>query len=1220
VAENLFGQRLPCLTVSRSIQVAVIEGERVGIRPRSAARPQIEQGQPMRARPGFTVLDAGSINVPARGPFHQIRIERKVAHRNVAIPCLGQGLHAIEGIGALHIGHPLHPFVTVGNRLAIIFSGHQLCFVGQRKNDAPQAFIQGDMPHQKPPPCSREARGAVHPLNIRDEGEVEVVHGDEHDGPVGLILRDGMLEQPRHHACGVSGLSGIEEFDVGMSFAGKSHLRKGADALVILNSPAKYGGVTHDGDPCGARRARGTETGSQSLCIGADLELVGLSHAHHGVADHIGHGAPAARSIRIISGLKSRQSCTHFRQTEHRGSHGQSHQQSHQFGQRASGHVRDCIRRLWLMAFLWMCATPALAVTVTVQVAVPTGELQSTEDGTITADLRWLGRDHSIPLSLGSDGVWSGTQEGPQVRALGVSLWRKDGVRPIRVSQGLEIMPVGDATLSWSLAGPQTVEAWRLSRAVLSDDLKRAEERRAMMATGWLFLTVLLVLWLGRRALGKQEAPPILRPLRMWHEAVGWLLFAALWTWPAVTAGPNIVGRHFDALGTVWVIDAATRLGLTLHDTMTVWPAGVTYSAIDSWVLLPLSWLGSMLSAPTVHGWIQVLGVALTGFAASRFARVVGAHSPFDLVAGLFFMGSGLTAAALLEGHVYQVFNPWMPLMGMYLWLASRPDAHWKHGVWAGVFFALSLFTSGYIGLAAGLVGLGLGIPVVLRTTRRGPILLAGVIAVCAGLVYMALFAAASQPGAANASAEALRKGSLALTSIGPPTTEVDRAGHSWALVISSSMVALALLAWRMRTDGAKKLWGIAGITVLIALGPEWALGLSPDEPMLTSPFSALWEIPAVQFLRWPGRLMWAALLVLSVLAAVGVSRLALRLGPKIGVGLMLLVLVEVFFVVGLPFRQRTLSGEVPSVYNESSGPVYDLVGQGINQSAEIDSWINATLCQYQTVHGRSIAKDCMRCRTGSSADLAEDCAPEDSERAGLNAWITARLYEGNVEAVMARLQGLNFTSMAVHPDWIRKSDRMRLQHALSQRTPAVETEVADGVLLYSVDPEDQEMVLTDGPPLRLVGPESDPLNWFLRVDLVLPPGMTRGRFFFVVGQQSPIELRYRGGVIANLNGGGIYAGHFNGPVDAEVPVRLYRVQDGKTSTLWSGPVVPLDLTEDLITFRLDSEKTATPMLRSLDAFSPEIRHRGGKIIGLGWAGILLLCLMWWLGVRRFGS
>ena len=1212
--KNLFGQRFASRAVSCGIQVAVVEGKREFVCAGPTAGPQIEQGQLTAACPECTVVHPGPINASARRSFHEVGIEGEVSDRNVALPCLRQGLHAVEGVGALHVGYPFHSLFSRA------FIGHQLRFVRQRENDSPKSFIQGDVANQKSSPCCGDTGGSVHPLYVRNEGKVKVVHGDKHDGPIGLILRDSALEQPGHHAGGISRLSGVEQFNVGVSFAGQGDLGIGADAFVIFNPPAEDCGVSHDGDSCGSLRTIRAQAGSQSFRIGTDPKLVGFSHAHHGVANQVGHGAPASRSIRIIGGLKSRQSRAHFREPKYGGRHDQSHQQSHGFGRGVSGHVRDSIRRLWLMAFLWMCTTPALAVTVTVQVAVPSGELQSTEDGTITADLRWLGQDHSIPLSVGTDGVWSGTQDGPQVRALGVSLWRKDGVRPIRVSQGLEIMPVGDATLSWSLAGPQTVEAWRLSRAVLSEDLKRAEERRAMMATGWLMLSVLLVLWLGRRALGRRETPLTLSPMRSSHEVVFWLLFAGLWTWPAITAGPHIVGRHFDALGTVWVIDAATRLGLTLNDTMTVWPAGVTYSAIDSWVLLPLSWLGSMLSAPAVHGWIQVLGVAVTGFATSRFARVVGAQSPFDIVAGLFFVGSGLTAAALLEGHVYQVFNPWMPLMGMHLWLASRRDAHWKHGVWAGVFFALSLFTSGYIGLAAGLVGLGLGIPVVLRSSHRGPIMAAGAVAACAGLVYIELFAAASQPGAANASAEALRKGSLALTSIGPPTTEVDRAGHSWALVISSSMVALALLAWRMKTVGAKKLWAIAVLTILFALGPEWALGLSPDEPMLTSPFSAIWDIPAVQFLRWPGRLMWAALLVLSVLAAVGVSQLASRLGSRIGLGLMAVVLAEVFLVVGLPFRQTILPGDVPGVYSQEAGPVYDLVGQGINQSAEIDSWINATLCQYQTVHGRSIAKDCMRCRTGSSADLAEDCAPEDSERAGLNAWVTARLYEGNVDAVMNRLEQLKFTSMAVHPDWIRKSDRMRLQHALSSRTPLIETEVADGVLLYSVESSESDQGITLGPPSRLVGPKSDPMSWFLRVDLVLPPGMTRGRFFVVVGQNSPIELRYRGGVIANLNGGGIYAGHFNGPVDAEMNVRLYRVQDGERTTLWSGPVVPLDLPEDLLTFRLDSESTATPMLRSLDAFSPEIRHRGGKIIGLGWAGVLLLLLMWWLGVRRFGS
>ena len=107
------------------------------------------------------------------------------------------------------------------------------------------------------------------------------------------------------------------------------------------------------------------------------------------------------------------------------------------------------------------------------------------------------------------------------------------------------------------------------------------------------------------------------------------------------------------------------------------------------------------------------------------------------------------------------------------------------------------------------------------------------------------------------------------------------------------------------------------------------------------------------------------------------------------------------------------------------------------------------------------------------------------------------------------------------------------------------------------------------------------------------------------------------GGVVANVNDGAIYAGHFKGPVDGEANVRLYRVIEGKRSTLWEGSVVPLDLPEDLLTFYLENEDQARPMLRSLDAFSPELRHRGGKIIGLGWLGILSLLLMWCMGTRR---
>ena len=426
------------------------------------------------------------------------------------------------------------------------------------------------------------------------------------------------------------------------------------------------------------------------------------------------------------------------------------------------------------------------------------------------------------------------------------------------------------------------------------------------------------------------------------------------------------------------------------------------------------------------------------------------------------------------------------------------------------------------------------------------------------------------------------------------------------------------MVAWRMKAAGSVRLLVIAIVTVFVSMGPQWALGLSPNEPMITSPLAFLWEIEAVQFLRWPGRLMWTALLAFAVLAAVGVSALAHRLGHRVGGGLLLLLLVEVFVVVGLPFRQRTMPGEIPDVYDQDPGAVFDLVGQGINQSAEMDSWINATLCQYQTVHSRSISKDCVRCRTGSSSDLAEDCAPEDSERADLNGWVTSRLYEGNVDAVMTRLRGLNFTALAVHYDWIRKSDRMRIGHALANQDVLIETEKAEGLYVYPIDPHGTDVLIPEGPPDAMVGPGFEDDAWSLRTDLVLPPGVERGRYFLAVDNHPPLELRFMGGMIASINGGAIFAGHFNGPVEDKAVLNLYRIQEGVRTTLWSGDVVPLDVPEDLISFHMDSPDSARPMLRSLDAFSPEIRHRGSKIVGLGWVGVLGLMLMWWLGVRRF--
>ena len=267
------------------------------------------------------------------------------------------------------------------------------------------------------------------------------------------------------------------------------------------------------------------------------------------------------------------------------------------------------------------------------------------------------------------------------------------------------------------------------------------------------------------------------------------------------------MGRHFDSLGTVWVIDAATRLGFDLHDPFSAWPAGATYSAIDSWLLFPLAWLGDRYSPAGLHGGLQILGVASSAFAMSRFALLLGATAPFHHVAGLVFMGSGLAASALLEGHVYQIIIPWLPWMALYLWKLNLPNPRLHHGLLAGFFFAMSLFTSGYIGISAGLVGLGMGIPILLGASDRKPILLAGLIAVLASALYIYLFQTVGQPGATHATADTLRMGSLSLSSLGPPGAEVDRSGHSWALALSASALALAVVSLRMVTPLPNHCW-----------------------------------------------------------------------------------------------------------------------------------------------------------------------------------------------------------------------------------------------------------------------------------------------------------------------------------------------------------------------------------------------------------------------------
>ena len=72
---------------------------------------------------------------------------------------------------------------------------------------------------------------------------------------------------------------------------------------------------------------------------------------------------------------------------------------------------------------------------------------------------------------------------------------------------------------------------------------------------------------------------------------------------------------------------------------------------------------------------MTIVGVALNAWAAQHFARAVGAvtldHSGWG---GLRILRARRTG--LLEGHIYQVFNPWLPWFGAALWRSSAEVGH----------------------------------------------------------------------------------------------------------------------------------------------------------------------------------------------------------------------------------------------------------------------------------------------------------------------------------------------------------------------------------------------------------------------------------------------------------------------------------------------------------------------------------------------------------------
>jgi hypothetical protein len=648
---------------------------------------------------------------------------------------------------------------------------------------------------------------------------------------------------------------------------------------------------------------------------------------------------------------------------------------------------------------------------------------------------RWHDAAHTVPLEH-DDGWLQATLPDVDARWLPLELRRRGTPEAAPLYQGVARLPARGRTLRMGWVDEAEPRLAPMSRAEQAVGIETTARGLLGLHMAWTCGMLLVVFTLLRRRDAQPTAPWSLHPAA---SLLLWIPLATLWTWPAIAAGDSLlVGLHFDLPGTAWSIASAPRLlHQGLQDPLTAFPIGASYARFDSFTLLALAWLTPLLPTGALHGLLQLGGVVAGAWASERTAAAMGAKAPWTLLAGLAYAFSGLAATALLEGHAYQVATPWLPLF-LWAWLrALSKDGRTRHVLLAGLAFAATLLTSGYLGVVAAVAA-----PCLLPTaqplrlgalTRRAwP---AAVIALVTGALYLWLFTEGTLHGSAVPTPDSLGLGSANLASLAGVTPEVDRSEHSLALSLSGVLLALLVVAPALlERRGPWRALLLAGLAcLLLAMGPT--LHSSAVDPAFPLPTALLWHTPLGQFLRFPARLAWGFLACSGLVAALAGTALEARVGRRARL-LVLLALVEPFMLVRLPFRQGSLDAAVPSAYAQAGGAVLELFPSEGSEGAGLEPWMSATSCYYQTTHGHPIAEDCVDPDTSSGP------------RQRLGAWVQHQLLQGRGEAATAQLEAMGFAALAVHPDLLEPEDLAGMAPALAAMDPRPLTSHDGGELL----------------------------------------------------------------------------------------------------------------------------------------------------------------------------
>lgn len=518
------------------------------------------------------------------------------------------------------------------------------------------------------------------------------------------------------------------------------------------------------------------------------------------------------------------------------------------------------------------------------------------------------------------------------------------------------------------------------------------------------------------------------------------LLFSVVWSWPLVLNPTGSVVSGIDTWGTLWSLGGVGGLE-------TAWPLGQNLGRADSLVLLALRWLVP-LGSPTLAAavWVLLAPVA-TALAAEACARGFGAKRPWSLLAGLTVGFGGPATAALVDGQLYTLLCPWLPLLALDWHRSTQASGTVAQGLRSGLWWALCLATTAYLGIAATVWVLGGLLAATLQRRIRvaGPAAAAAV-ALPAGALYLFAFAVGdTRSGVLGVDpGRAMEVGSASLATLASWAPGVAADPHAVASPLGFVPVVLVALAPLIL--GHQRGWRFPALVALLALvaslGPT--LRLAPGmagAPGLLAPFTT--ASPAAWF-RFPARLLWVTTLGFGVVASLAAGALAARPRARPLVSALLAAAaVEVVVVVGAPFRTTPTLATPPTAFAAlPAGPHLSLFAPSPGRHVDVELFLVDRTCAWQAWHRQPVFARCL------------DTDTRSDPRARVSAEIHAALLEGQPTEARTLLQAVGAASVSVRPDSYAGSEAQAvltgLDAALGPAT-AVSTDAGVHVVVFSV-------------------------------------------------------------------------------------------------------------------------------------------------------------------------